>query len=129
MERERRERENSSKKNSNFISEEDKSLDLTPIHLPQKRTCRSETGGYLYNDGDMWKTNPCQSCTCRNGQVHCFSQVCPTVTCSKSVLRKGSCCPTCLGNMLSCIMWMYRETKSHGNASFIAAYLLSNIIS
>lgn len=76
--------------------EEDKSLDLTPIHLPQKRTCRSETGGYLYNDGDMWKTNPCQSCTCRNGQVHCFSQVCPTVTCSKSVLRKGSCCPTCL---------------------------------
>lgn len=117
-----RERENSSKKNSNFISEEDKSLDLTPIHLPQKRTCRSETGGYLYNDGDMWKTNPCQSCTCRNGQVHCFSQVCPTVTCSKSVLRKGSCCPTCLGNMLSCIMRMY-------NASFIAAYLLSNIIS
>ncbi|XP_056020805.1 cysteine-rich motor neuron 1 protein-like isoform X2 [Ostrea edulis] len=73
--------------------EEDKSLQIS--NLPSKRTCRTDTG-YTYNDGDVWKSNPCQSCTCSSGQVHCFSQVCPSVTCSKSVLRKGSCCPTCL---------------------------------
>nr|XP_022330718.1 cysteine-rich motor neuron 1 protein-like [Crassostrea virginica] len=73
--------------------EEDKSLQLP--HRPAKQTCHSQAG-YQYEDGDVWKSTPCQSCTCRSGQVHCFSQVCPTLPCSKSVLRKGSCCPTCL---------------------------------
>ncbi|XP_062602927.1 cysteine-rich motor neuron 1 protein-like isoform X3 [Saccostrea cucullata] len=73
--------------------EEDKSLKT--FSLPHKGICHTNNR-FVYSDGDVWKTNPCQSCTCRSGQVHCVSQVCPAVTCPKSVLRKGSCCPTCL---------------------------------
>lgn len=85
-------------RNPILLSEEDKSLQLP--HRPAKQTCHSQAG-YQYEDGDVWKSTPCQSCTCRSGQVHCFSQVCPTLPCSKSVLRKGSCCPTCLGKAAS----------------------------
>ncbi|XP_067680329.1 cysteine-rich motor neuron 1 protein-like [Haliotis asinina] len=69
-------------------------------HLPtvprlSARPCKSDSG-VVYKQGEVWKTSPCQSCTCRNGQVHCYSQMCPPLNCNKTVLRKGQCCPSCL---------------------------------
>uniref|UniRef100_A0A4W6DVL0 VWFC domain-containing protein n=1 Tax=Lates calcarifer TaxID=8187 RepID=A0A4W6DVL0_LATCA len=53
------------------------------------RSCRA----VLYS----WKANACTSCTCNNGTIQCFSQRCPAANCRVPVLRKGQCCPHCLG--------------------------------
>ena len=58
--------------------------------------CRANTG-VLYKHGESWQATPCQSCACQNGQIHCYSQMCPLVNCQKTLLRKGQCCPTCDG--------------------------------
>uniref|UniRef100_A0A3P9DPN2 VWFC domain-containing protein n=1 Tax=Maylandia zebra TaxID=106582 RepID=A0A3P9DPN2_9CICH len=50
--------------------------------------------------GDSWKANVCTSCTCNNGTIQCFSQHCPAAKCRVPVLRKGQCCPHCLGEWL-----------------------------
>ncbi|CAL1547506.1 unnamed protein product [Lymnaea stagnalis] len=49
----------------------------------------------FYNDGEVFKTSPCQTCTCRQGSVACFRQECPAVTCENPVTPRGQCCPAC----------------------------------
>ncbi|XP_041351860.1 cysteine-rich motor neuron 1 protein-like [Gigantopelta aegis] len=68
-------------------------IPIIPVFSP--RPCKTHSG-MSYKHDDVWKTNPCQSCTCRHGQIHCYSQMCPIVTCHKTVLTKGECCPSCL---------------------------------
>uniref|UniRef100_A0A3Q3JSW6 Cysteine-rich motor neuron 1 protein n=1 Tax=Monopterus albus TaxID=43700 RepID=A0A3Q3JSW6_MONAL len=74
----------------------------TPIR--SKDTCCHILGGKNDGDvllaGDSWKANACTSCTCNNGTIHCFSQRCPAANCRVPVLRKGQCCPHCLGEYL-----------------------------
>ncbi|XP_074644681.1 cysteine-rich motor neuron 1 protein-like [Tubulanus polymorphus] len=50
----------------------------------------------LHEHGEIWKSNPCQSCTCRHGQIHCYTQSCKQSNCKNSVLKKGQCCPHCI---------------------------------
>lgn len=61
-----------------------------------KEYCITGDGDVLLA-GDSWKANACTSCTCNNGTIQCFSQRCPAANCRVPVLRKGQCCPHCLG--------------------------------
>ncbi|KAK7488644.1 hypothetical protein BaRGS_00020097, partial [Batillaria attramentaria] len=65
-----------------------------------ERPCKSATGVSWQHD-QVWWAGPCQSCQCQGGQVTCYSQVCPPLNCNKTVLRKGQCCPTCVGEFSS----------------------------
>ena len=69
---------------------------LLPVNTSQQEYCITGEGDVLLA-GDSWKPNACTSCTCTNGTVECFSQRCPAARCRVPVLRKGQCCPHCLG--------------------------------
>ncbi|ELU12576.1 hypothetical protein CAPTEDRAFT_156919, partial [Capitella teleta] len=76
--------------------------DLFPLEpaLPERKLCRSPSGA-TYLSGDTWRVGPCQSCLCREGQVHCFLQTCPLLDCNETVLKKGQCCPMCAAGAAS----------------------------
>ncbi len=58
--------------------------------------CRNEDGD-IFLAAESWKPNVCSSCVCLDGAISCFSESCPPVNCARPVLRKGQCCPYCLG--------------------------------
>ncbi|CAL1543997.1 unnamed protein product [Lymnaea stagnalis] len=70
--------------------------DLNTLPVLGHHHCRSSTS-MMYKHGDVWRSTPCQSCTCQDGQIHCYSQMCPPINCNRTVLKKGQCCPTCVG--------------------------------
>lgn len=72
---------------------------LLPVNNSQQEYCITSDGDVLLA-GDSWKANVCTSCTCNNGTIQCFSQHCPAAKCRVPVLRKGQCCPHCLGEWL-----------------------------
>mgnify|MGYP001792186892 CR=1 FL=1 len=61
--------------------------------------------GSVFSHGDIWKTDDCQSCSCDNGRVTCFSQICPTLLCKTTVLKKGQCCSQCAGKINSIVSY------------------------
>ena len=61
-----------------------------------QQTCVTQSGTRL-DHGDSWKVNACQSCTCTEGQIHCFHQSCPFLRCNKTIMKKGQCCAQCSG--------------------------------
>lgn len=69
---------------------------LLPVNSSQQQYCITIEGDVLLA-GDSWRANACTSCACNNGTIQCFSQRCPAVNCRVPVLRKGQCCPHCLG--------------------------------
>lgn len=69
---------------------------LLPVNNSQQEYCITSDGDVMLV-GDSWKANACTSCTCNNGTIQCFSQRCPAANCRVPVLRKGQCCPHCLG--------------------------------
>lgn len=73
---------------------------LLPVNSSQQEYCITNDGEVLLV-GDSWKANACTSCTCNNGTIQCFSQSCPPANCRVPVLRKGQCCPHCLGECLN----------------------------
>lgn len=73
---------------------------LLPVNNSQQEYCITNDGDVLLA-GDSWKANACTSCTCNNGTIQCFSQRCPAANCRVPVLRKGQCCPHCLGEYVS----------------------------
>lgn len=72
---------------------------LLPVNNSLQEYCITSDGDVLLA-GDSWKANACTSCTCNNGTIQCFSQRCPAANCRVPVLRKGQCCPHCLGEYL-----------------------------
>ncbi len=76
------------------ISDGSEFLPLPPTKT--KKICENPNGT-KFSDGDSWRVSACQSCMCRAGQIHCFSQTCPLLACNKTILKKGQCCPYCLG--------------------------------
>ncbi|CAM1154551.1 CRIM1 (predicted) [Pycnogonum litorale] len=62
--------------------------------------CLSEDGLIKYDDGATWQLTSCRSCICNHGNVECYSQDCPQVTCNRPVHRKNQCCPVCLDSVV-----------------------------
>ncbi|XP_065131158.1 cysteine-rich motor neuron 1 protein-like isoform X1 [Paramisgurnus dabryanus] len=77
------------------VCPEDELNPLLPVNGSQQEYCVS-TNGEILLAGDLWRSNACSSCTCRNGTIECFHQRCPPAQCRVPVLRKGQCCPQCL---------------------------------
>ena len=68
---------------------------LPPV---KKHKMCTTSSGTKFTSGDSWRVNACQSCMCQDGQIHCFSQACPLLTCNRTILKKGQCCPYCAGS-------------------------------
>ncbi|XP_049640656.1 cysteine-rich motor neuron 1 protein [Suncus etruscus] len=63
------------------------------------RYCR-DAGGHLFLAAESWKPDACTSCVCADGDIRCFPEACPALSCERPVLRKGQCCPYCIEDVL-----------------------------
>lgn len=61
--------------------------------------CKNDAGD-IFLTAESWKPNVCASCVCIDGAISCYSESCPPVSCERPVLRKGQCCPYCIGKWL-----------------------------
>ncbi|XP_038047472.1 cysteine-rich motor neuron 1 protein-like [Patiria miniata] len=68
----------------------------TPDDVRPPSSCQMASGVFFESDAS-WKEDDCTSCTCQDGEVTCYSQVCTPVECRVPVLKKGQCCPVCMG--------------------------------
>uniref|UniRef100_A0A3P8UIU3 Cysteine rich transmembrane BMP regulator 1 n=1 Tax=Cynoglossus semilaevis TaxID=244447 RepID=A0A3P8UIU3_CYNSE len=112
---------------------------LLPVNNNEQEYCITNDGDVLLN-GDSWKANACTSCTCNNGTIQCFSQHCPAANCRVPVLRKGQCCPYCIGEYLgaswqTCLEGSYiclgENYPSHTEMTLIyqsAAWILAGLL-
>lgn len=54
-------------------------------------TCRDADicvyNGISYKHGDHWtqKDDPCTHCTCNTNEIKCYTEKCPTTTCSEVI--------------------------------------------
>ncbi|XP_053158940.1 cysteine-rich motor neuron 1 protein isoform X1 [Hemicordylus capensis] len=62
--------------------------------------CKNDDGD-IFLTAESWKPNVCTSCICMDGEISCYSESCPPVSCDRPVLRKGQCCPYCIEDITS----------------------------
>lgn len=60
--------------------------------------CKNDEGD-IFLAAESWKPDVCTSCVCMDSVISCYSESCPSVSCDRPVLRKGQCCPYCLGKI------------------------------
>lgn len=60
--------------------------------------CKNDEGD-IFLAAESWKPDVCTSCVCMDSVISCYSESCPSVSCERPVLRKGQCCPYCLGKI------------------------------
>lgn len=58
--------------------------------------CKNDEGD-IFLAAESWKPDVCTSCVCMDSVISCYSESCPSVSCERPVLRKGQCCPYCIG--------------------------------
>ncbi|MBN3295301.1 KCP protein, partial [Amia calva] len=53
--------------------------------------------GFEFNNRQTFPSpsNPCQRCSCLNGNVICNMVVCPQIQCASPITKPGQCCPEC----------------------------------
>ncbi|CAB1438291.1 unnamed protein product [Pleuronectes platessa] len=57
--------------------------------------CLDQSGRSLYRSGASWMYG-CQQCRCMEGEVDCWSLVCPVLMCEYTAVAEGECCPRCV---------------------------------
>ncbi|XP_056380010.1 extracellular matrix protein 2 isoform X3 [Hyla sarda] len=62
--------------------------------LPAKKGHCMVNGITMY-DKAVWSPKPCVTCMCSNGNKICDETVCPLLTCPKTEIPNGECCPVC----------------------------------
>lgn len=73
-----------------------------PLQTPSSRNdsvpsyCKNDEGD-IFLAAESWKPDVCTSCVCMESVISCYSESCPSVSCERPVLRKGQCCPYCIG--------------------------------
>lgn len=65
--------------------------------------CKNDDGD-IFLTAESWKPNVCTSCICMDGVIRCYSESCPPVSCERPVLRKGQCCPYCIGEQIKIVI-------------------------
>ncbi|XP_073500422.1 extracellular matrix protein 2 isoform X3 [Phyllobates terribilis] len=67
-----------------------------PIYniIPAKKGHCMVNGIAMY-DKAVWSPKPCVTCMCSNGNEICDETVCPPLTCPKTEIPTGECCPVC----------------------------------
>ncbi|XP_030586932.1 kielin/chordin-like protein [Archocentrus centrarchus] len=65
----------------------------------EQQTTSCTHSGESYNHGDSWRSveNPCDICSCSEGQVHCEREQCNTGCRNPAAPPPNSCCPVCDG--------------------------------
>ncbi|TWW67703.1 Protein kinase C-binding protein NELL1 NEL-like protein 1 [Takifugu flavidus] len=59
--------------------------------------CLDQSGRTLYPSGASWLYG-CQQCRCLEGEVDCWSLVCPVLVCEYTAVVEGECCPRCVAD-------------------------------
>ncbi|XP_071044189.1 kielin/chordin-like protein [Parasteatoda tepidariorum] len=49
------------------------------------------------SNGEVFRPDACRKCECKDGNVHCSSEICPELNCKLRVRNPGQCCETCRG--------------------------------
>uniref|UniRef100_A0A8C8RDU9 Extracellular matrix protein 2 n=1 Tax=Pelusios castaneus TaxID=367368 RepID=A0A8C8RDU9_9SAUR len=62
--------------------------------LPGKKGHCTANGMIMY-DKAVWSPKPCITCLCSKGKVICDETTCVPLTCHKTVVPEGECCPVC----------------------------------
>ncbi|XP_053889741.1 extracellular matrix protein 2 isoform X1 [Malaclemys terrapin pileata] len=62
--------------------------------LPGKKGHCTANGMIMY-DKAVWSPKPCITCLCSKGKVICDETTCLSLTCHKTVIPEGECCPVC----------------------------------
>ncbi|XP_043944568.1 kielin/chordin-like protein [Protopterus annectens] len=68
---------------------------LAPLCCPVCDHCFFEGLEFVNRQTYLSPSDPCQRCTCLNGNVICTPVVCPQVTCTNPINRPGECCQEC----------------------------------
>ena len=84
---------------------------VTPDDIRPPSSCQM-VSGVFFESGASWKEDDCTSCTCQDGEITCYSQVCTPVDCRVPVLKKGQCCPACMGRLTLAIIDSLGNLKS-----------------
>ncbi|XP_066541573.1 kielin/chordin-like protein [Hoplias malabaricus] len=51
--------------------------------------------GRIYRNNEIFSPHQCSQCVCQNGKVECTEIRCPPLSCSKTFVPQGACCPVC----------------------------------
>lgn len=76
--------------------------------------------GREYRNGESWRSllDPCETCTCDEGQTTCVRMdQCPR-ECDHGITRSGECCSDCTGELCFCditIIYMYMACANSRN--------------
>ncbi|XP_074861909.1 extracellular matrix protein 2 [Carettochelys insculpta] len=62
--------------------------------LPGKKGHCTANGMMMY-DKAVWSPKPCITCLCSKGKVICDETTCLPLTCHRTVIPEGECCPVC----------------------------------
>ncbi|XP_019360660.1 PREDICTED: extracellular matrix protein 2 isoform X1 [Gavialis gangeticus] len=62
--------------------------------LPGKNG-RCIANGMIMYDKAVWSPKPCITCLCSKGKAICDETICHPLTCQKTVIPEGDCCPVC----------------------------------
>uniref|UniRef100_A0A8C4Y6K1 Extracellular matrix protein 2 n=1 Tax=Gopherus evgoodei TaxID=1825980 RepID=A0A8C4Y6K1_9SAUR len=62
--------------------------------LPGKKGHCTANGMIMY-DKAVWAPKPCITCLCSKGKVICDETTCLSLTCHKTMIPEGECCPVC----------------------------------
>ncbi|XP_043374776.1 extracellular matrix protein 2 isoform X3 [Dermochelys coriacea] len=62
--------------------------------LPGKKGHCTANGMIMY-DKAVWSPKPCITCLCSKGKVICDETTCFSLTCHKTEIPEGECCPVC----------------------------------
>lgn len=75
-----------------------------PVCKDPTQSCMHQ--GRWVASGEQWAVDACTSCSCVAGTVHCQTQRCRKLACSRDevpALSPGSCCLRCLPRPASCM--------------------------
>lgn len=79
-----------------FIFPEEPPQPSSPHNESVPSYCKNDEGD-IFLAAESWKPDVCTSCVCMDSVISCYSESCPSVSCERPVLRKGQCCPYCIG--------------------------------
>ncbi|XP_066452515.1 extracellular matrix protein 2 [Eleutherodactylus coqui] len=80
------------------VSEQAPSYNIIPA---KKGHCM--VNGIAMYDKAVWSPKPCVTCMCSNGNEICDEAFCPPLTCPKTEIPIGECCPVCSQTALNSI--------------------------
>ncbi|XP_053378679.1 chordin-like [Mercenaria mercenaria] len=68
------------------------------LEIDRFDTFRCYYEGQFYAHAQSWipaDDNPCVTCRCNRGKVHCDRMICPPTSCKYPIKREDECCPVC----------------------------------